>query len=289
MLAEFNFKKPQSLGEALELMAENNNGTRVVPFAGGSNLMLEMRASGQGPDVLMDVGALQELRSITIEGDSVTVGARATVSDILEHPQMKQYAPALVQCAGVFAGQMVRNVATLAGNIGCGSPASDSIAPLLTLDAEVVLQNAGETRVVALNEFFTGYKQNVMRADELITAIRWNRPQAGTSNLFYKVGRRKGDAITVVGVAVSLQQDNGVCSGVRIAMGAVGPMVFRSKKAEAVLQGRELSKDLVYEAAKVAANETSPIDDVRATGEYRKHTVEKVVCRLLLQAAALID
>ncbi len=287
MLAEFDFKKPQSLGEALALMAENNNGTRVVPFAGGSNLMLDMRASGQGPDILVDVGALQELRHIAIEGDQVTVGARTTISDILEHPQMREFAPALVQCAEVFAGQMVRNVATLAGNIGCGSPASDSIAPLLSLDAEVILQNAGQTRTVPLNEFFTGYKQNVMAADELITAIRWNRPQAGARNLFYKVGRRKGDAITMVGAAVTLVQQNGSCSLARVAMGAVGPTVFRSEKAEQVLEGNELSADLITEAAKVAANETSPIDDVRASGEYRKHTVEKVVRRLLLEAAGL--
>jgi CO/xanthine dehydrogenase FAD-binding subunit len=291
MLLEFDFERPQSLKQALLLIANNNkeaaHDSGHVPLAGGSNIMPDFRANRGSPQAVVDLGGINELRFIKVSDDRVSIGGRTTVSDILDHPEMPRLAPALYQCCKIFAGQMVRNVATIAGNVSCGSPASDSVPPLLTLDAEVVLACRDGERTVPLDAYFTGYKQDVRRADELITEISWPIPAANASSLFRKVGRRKGDAITVVGVATHFEQENGVCSSVRIALGAVGPCVYRAKRAEAILQGNAVTAELIDETARAATVDSVPIDDVRATGDYRKQVVGTVTRRLLRLAAGL--
>jgi carbon-monoxide dehydrogenase medium subunit len=215
----------------------------------------------------------------------VTIGALTTVTDLLEHEAMSHWAPSLVEAAKVFAGQMVRNAATVAGNICCGSPAADLVPPLLSLDAELILSSKSGNRTVALADFFTGYKTDLRRPDELVTAIAWPKPGEPTVNLFYKLARRRGDAITVVGVAVTLAANNGKCGHARIALGAVAPTCRRAKAAEAVLEGERLTPDLIAAAADRAVRETSPIDDIRASAEYRRHVVGVLVRRLLTRAA----
>ncbi|MCP4392531.1 MAG: xanthine dehydrogenase family protein subunit M [Gammaproteobacteria bacterium] len=291
MLLEFDFEKPQTLKDVLVLIAKNEKEVAEdsghVLLAGGSNILPAFRASQGSPEVVVDLGGIDELRFINVGDERVSIGGRTTVTDILDHPEMPSLAPALYQCCKIFAGQMVRNVATIAGNICCGSPASDSVPPLLALDAEVVLTSKQGKRSIPLDEYFTGYKQTARQADELMTEISWPIPTVNASSLFRKVGRRKGDAITVVGVAIHLEQENGACSLARIALGAVGPYVYRAKRAEAVLLGNAVTAELIDEAAQVAASDSAPIDDVRATGDYRKQVVGTVTRRLLRQAAGL--
>jgi carbon-monoxide dehydrogenase medium subunit len=191
---------------------------------------------------------------------------------------------ALADAARVFAGQMVRNTATVAGNICSGSPAADLVPPLLALDATVTLQSNRGIRHLPLADYFTGYKTSVRMPDELLTAVSWPVPSKNSSSGFYKLARRKGDAIAVLGVAVSLSLENGVCSTVRIALGCVGPCVMRAIRAEALLDGHVLTPDLVEAAATRAMEEVTPIDDVRASGEYRRQQVQVLVRRLLNQA-----
>jgi carbon-monoxide dehydrogenase medium subunit len=134
-----------------------------------------------------------------------------------------------------------------------------------------------------LAEFFTGYKTSLRKPNELVTAISWPVPSDNSISNFYKLARRRGDAISVLGVAVSLTQENGSCSKARIALGCVGPCVMRATKAETLLEGRVLTPDLIEAAADKAMQEASPIDDVRASAEYRKLQVRVLVRRLLGQ------
>ncbi|MCP4186625.1 MAG: xanthine dehydrogenase family protein subunit M [Gammaproteobacteria bacterium] len=291
MLHEFEFEKPRDLQDALALIANNAKEAAEdsghVLLAGGSNIIPAFRTNQGSPEVVIDLGGIDELRFIKVENGRVSIGGRTTISDILNHPDMPALAPALHQCSKIFAGQMVRNVATIGGNIACGSPASDSVPALLVLDAEVVLVSQHGERSVPLDEYFTGYKQTVRHAHELIAEISWPIPAANAASLFRKVGRRKGDAITVVGVAVHFVQQNGLCNSARIALGAVGPMVYRAKRAEAALVGNAISAELIDEVAGIAAADSTPIDDVRATGDYRKQVIGTVTRRLLRQAAGL--
>ena len=164
------------------------------------------------------------------------------------------------------------------------SPLEDPTKTLLmALGATVTLQAGKSSREVPLDAYFTGYKASVRQPDELITAISWPRPDAASTSRFYKLARRKGDAITVVGVSVLVAMKSGVCTEVRVALGAVGPCVFRARTAEALLRGQAPTAERVARAAVLAAAEATPIDDIRATGAYRKEQVEVLVGRLLNQ------
>ena len=141
--------------------------------------------------------------------------------------------------------------------------------------------SASSTRTLALDDYYLGYKQDARRRDELITRISWPRLPENSVNTFYKLARRKGDAITVTGVAVTLAVADGRCSMARIALGAVAPIVFRAKEAEALLEGEALTPALIDEAASAAVSACSPIDDIRASAGYRRHTAEALTRRLV--------
>jgi CO/xanthine dehydrogenase FAD-binding subunit len=256
-----------------------------MALAGGTNLIVELMAGRVTPKTVLAIDRIGVLRGIAADEERVTIGALTTVAELLEHDVMGRWAPSLVEAARVFAGQMVRNTATVAGNICCGSPAADLVPPLLSLDAELTLNSRSGNRKVALADFFTGYKTNLRRSDELVTAIAWPRLDGSAANLFYKLARRKGDAITVVGVAVTLAVNNGRCSHARIALGAVAPICKRAKVAEAMLEGERLTSGLIAAATDQAVREASPIDDIRGSAEYRRHAVGMLVRRLLTQAA----
>lgn len=284
MYAEFDLLTPASVGKALDKLEKIENEDDCMPLAGGTNLIVDLRARNVAPDVLLSVGRLSGLRDIEIEDGRVSMGGSVTVSEILRHPERSRFGPALVGAANVFGGQMVRNTATIGGNICCGSPAADLVPPLLALDAVVTLECRDGSRGVPLAEYFTGYKSSVRKPNELLTRISWPEPPAGTTSLFYKLARRKGDAVTVVGVAISLAMENGICTRARIALGAVAPIVIRVRSVEEMLEGNALDPELIEAAARGAAKQSSPIDDVRASGKYRKQQVFVLVRRLVSQA-----
>ncbi len=282
MYADFELIIPETLDEVLVALAEGNGETQ--PLAGGTNMIVDLRARRAKPVRLVGLGKIEALRGIRIADGRVTLGARTTMSEILHHPGLAEQAPSLVAQARVFGGQMVRNAATVAGNICSGSPAADVVPPLLALDAEVTLARPGGTRVVPLHKFFLSYKRDARAPGELMTEIAWKLPQAPSAELFYKLARRKGDAITVVGVAVALDVENGVCARARVALGAVAPVVKRATAAEALLTGQALTPALIEEAARRAVQEVDPIDDIRASAGYRRHTVHALTRRLVTQA-----
>jgi carbon-monoxide dehydrogenase medium subunit len=281
MDASFDLRIPETCEEALQLLAEDG----AIALAGGTNVVVDLRAGRVQPRLLVSLDRLSELRGIAARNGRIEIGARTTVSDLAHRPDIAASAPSLAQSARVFAGQMVRNTATVAGNIACGSPAADLVPPLLSLDAEVTLISARGRRTLPLTSYFIDYKQDARRPDELISAIAWPRLPERVVNLFYKLARRKGDAITVTGVAVTIAIANGRCTCARIALGAVAPVVFRARRAEAMLEGAALTPALIEAAAREAAEESRPIDDIRASAEYRRHMVRVLTRRLVSQAA----
>ncbi len=284
MYADFDLVIPETLDEALSALAEANGAGATLPLAGGTNMIVDLRARRVTPERLVGLGKLDALRGIRIDGGRVRMGARTTMTDILQHPGLAEHAPSLVEQARVFGGQMVRNAATVAGNICSGSPAADVVPPLLALDAEVTLASASGTRVLPLGEFFLGYKQDARAPGELMTEIAWDLPPANSNNRFYKLALRKGDAITVVGIAVALTVEAGACTRAHIALGAVAPVVKRATAAEAMLSGQSLTPELIDAAARQAVEDVDPIDDIRASAEYRRHCVHALTRRLVTQA-----
>ncbi len=283
MIPEFDLYMPRTLSEALALLADN--GPEALPIAGGTNLIPDMRGGRRRPAVLVHVGGLAELRGIQREDGHLVVGGGTTLAEVLESPLIAEEAPVLHQAARVFANPLVRNRATLAGNLVDASPAADSAPPLLVLDAEVELRSREGIRRMLLDDFLIGVRKTARRPDELLTAVRWTAPTPGTYTGFYKVGLRKADAIAVVSVAVLVERDEGGrVHKARIALGSVAPRVIRAREAESLLEGEPLTEDRIAEAARLAAWATSPISDVRAPAAYRREVAKSLVQRLLAGA-----
>ncbi len=279
MLPAFDLTIPASLDEALGALGDG-----AAPLAGGTTRLVYRRPGTAPPARLVGIDRLDGLRRIETANGRVAIGALTTVTDVMRHPDMPKLGPSMVASARVFGGQMVRNAATVAGNVAFGSPAADLMPPLLSLDAEVTLTSARGSRKVPLDGLFTGFKESVCAADELITGIAWPAPVEASANLFYKLGLRKGDAISVVCLAVTVAAESGACSTARIALGAVAPTVIRAREAEAMLEGAALTPELIDAAARHAVEECSPIDDIRASADYRRHVVHMLTRRLVGQA-----
>jgi carbon-monoxide dehydrogenase medium subunit len=287
MLPEFDLLRPRTLPEALDMLAEND----VLPIAGGTNVVVDLRAGKHHPRALVDIGRLEGLRGIRHDDSMprssghghLVIGGGTTISDLLHGPLIAQHAPALREAAQVFANPLIRTRATVGGNLVDASPAADTAPPLLALDAEVELSSRDGTRHVPLADFLVGVRKTLRRPDELLTAVRWPvSGAAGSTSHFHKLGLRKADAISVLSVALAVEWDDaGRCTAARIALGALAPRPLRATLAEEALIGRALTPAIVAEAARLAGEATRPIDDIRGTASYRREVTEVIVRRLL--------
>jgi len=256
----------------------------VTPLAGGTNVIVELRDGHSSPKILMDVSKLRELRGIRRDDGHIIVGGGTTIAQLLTHPLIAEHGLPLRQAAAKLGNPLVRNRATVAGNLVNASPAADTAPPLMALSAEVELTSQAGSRRVPLAEFIVGVNKTSIRPDELLTAIRWPTPPAQSAAGFYKIGLRKADACSVINAAamVAWDEDNR-CQQVRIVIGAAAPKPVRAREAEAALQGQPLTDDVIAEAAHLAAQATQPIDDIRGTAVYRRRMAQVIVRRLLTQ------
>jgi CO/xanthine dehydrogenase FAD-binding subunit len=280
MFDEFELELPDSLAKVLALL----DAEQPEVLSGGTNLLIDLRARKLRPAKIVALDALDELRGIGVTGNKITLGGRTTISDILHCGGMEELGPSLLAAARLFAGQMVRNMGTVGGNVACASPAADLVPPLMSLDAEVTLTSARGSRRVALRDYYLGYKTDVRAKNELITSLSWEKLPENSVNSFYKLARRVGDAITVTGIATTLVMEGNRCADARIALGAVAPTVFRASEAEKMLIGAVLTNERIAAAATAAVAQSSPIDDIRASAGYRRHTICALTRRLLTQA-----
>jgi len=213
---------------------------------------------------------LAGLRGIEESPAEVTLGALTTYSDVRRSPVLRREFPLLGEAARQTGGIATQNRGTLAGNIVNGSPAADTPPALLVYDAELELASAGGSRRVPYEHFHTGYKRMDLRPDELVRAIRLPRSQAPRASYYRKTGARRAQAISKVVLAASVRMDGGVLRDVRIALSSVAPTVMRARRAEAALEARRLSDQVVAAARAELEAEISPIDDLRSTAAYRR-------------------
>lgn len=285
MLPEFELLIPRTLPEALEMLAER--APDVMPIAGGTNVIPDLRGGRYRPACLVNVADLPELRGIRREDGFLVIGGGVTIAEVIEDPLVAQFAPVLQEAAKVLASPLVRNRATVAGNLANASPAADMAPPLLALDAEVELASREGVRRVPLKDFFVHVRRTVRQPHELITAIRIPLPPENSRARFFKVALRKADAIAVVNGAVRLDlADNGLCRVARVALGAVAPTPIRAHEAERALEGQPLTPEVIAEAARLAAEATRTIDDIRGSAAYRRVVTEVLVRRILTEYAA---
>ncbi|HEV2862823.1 MAG TPA: xanthine dehydrogenase family protein subunit M [Pyrinomonadaceae bacterium] len=279
-LPAYEMVVPRSLEEALGLLGEGPGVWR--PFAGGTDLMVLLEAGRLAQRKFFSVWHLGELRGIEVTDTHVTLGALVTYTDVQKDEVLRREFPSLCRAASETGGWAIQNRGTLGGNIANASPAADSPPALLAHGAELELVSADGSRTVDYADFHTGYKQTVMRPDELIARIRLPRPAPGAAHFYRKVGTRRAQAISKVCFAGLAETDGGGgVRDVRLAVGSVAPVVVRCRRTEEVLKGRSISPAVAAEARAALEAEISPIDDIRSTARYRARVAQNLLAEFL--------
>lgn len=282
MINDFEFTRPRDVAEALAALTEKG---RIMPLAGGTNVLVNMKRGPLQSDLVVDLTGLDALDSISDNQESIRLGAGVTFARLLEwHPGGAAEGLIRPMCIA-FAGPLIRNLATVGGNVCDASAAADVSPPLLALDASVELESAADgSRSLPLSEFFQGVRKTARRENELLTGITFTKPD-DERWFYYKLGKRKADAISIVSIAMTVKFVQERVERVRIALGAVAPVAMRATAAEAMLKGEPLNETTIAAAAAAAARESQPIDDFRASGDYRRRMVEVLVKRGLNEIA----
>ena len=272
----FDFYSPTSLPEAFSLLAEL--GTDAAPLAGGTDLLLRMKAGEDVSRAVMSLKRLKDLEGISYDSRvGLRLGARVTLRELLRSPIVQENYPVLSQAAGGMASEQIRSLATVGGNLMNAAPSADLAPPLLVLGAEVRLASQSGERKMPLESFFLGPGSTARLPTELLVDIRVPPPD-GTA-LYLKHAPRAYMDIAVVGVAVGVGKRDGNGRSVRIALGAVAPVPMLAHRAAQVVESGSFRQGEFGRAAQVAGEECSPIDDVRASAGYRRRIVEVLVRR----------
>jgi len=289
-LPRLDYQKPANLRETLELLDENREGQYLL-YAGGTDVIPKLKARIiKPPKVLVDLKGIKELDFITYDENSgLRIGALATISSLLAEKCVKMNYPALFQGAKSIASSHIQNRATVIGNICNAVPSADSAPALLCLGAKVVCVSKMGERTIELDQFFLGPNKTCLRSGEIVKEIQVPPVTAGTGGAYIKLSPRSRMDLAVVGVAAMVQKNDGAFSDIRIGLGAVAPKPMRALRAEERLKGETLSGKVIAEAAKIAAQESDPIDDHRASAMYRRMMVEVLVKRAIQQALLVGD
>lgn len=229
------------------------------------------------------IGQLEECRGIRITGDHIRIGAAATLSELADDRRVPQI---LRMAADSIAGPAIRNTATIGGNICNASPAGDTLPPLYIMDATLTLRRFDGEREVPLATFILGPGNTDLRADEIVTSV--NIPVEKTTAFRYrKVATRRAVALAKVSFAASAQVDGGFIRDIRIALGAVGPVVVRSRRLEKTLIGRnrDMIEEIIPGLLDGYREAVHPIDDQRSTAEYRREVSLRLVRRFITEEA----
>jgi CO/xanthine dehydrogenase FAD-binding subunit len=273
-----------TLADALNLLSQ---GAR--PVAGGTDLVVGARQGKKPlPNALVAIHRLTELHSLSTTladcSAGIRLGALTTHGEIVAHPLIRSRFTGLSDASSIVGSHATRATGTIGGNIMTASPAMDTGAPLLCLDAVVVLQSVAGTRRVPLNEFFVGPGKTVAQPDELLVAVEIPDTAGTVGSCYVRLEYRQQMEIAVVGAAAFVQIKNGVVVSARVAVTALAPTIRRIGEAEAALIGSSGDRGAIDTAANAAALATAPISDVRASAEYRK-AMAKVITRRAIQGA----
>lgn len=279
IVTQFAYEKPATWEELFQHLGGQRE--RAVLYAGGTDLLVLIRAGKVSPGLLLDVKRLPGIGEIREEQDFLEIGAACPFSAIASHEAVGRWAPTLAQAARSVGSTQIRFKGTLGGNIGTASPAGDGLTAAWGLDAALTLAGAEGTRTAPLCEFITGPRKTCLREGECIRSIRIAK-HPWSFQRFFKVGRRNALAISVTNgmVALDVSRD-GLVREARIALGAVGPTPLRLRSAEALVAGRRRNDVDLEAVARRVREEVAPIDDIRAGAAYRAYISGVWVRRLL--------
>lgn len=288
-MKDFEYFAPKSLDEALTILVRYRGEAR--PIAGGTDLLVQMKQRRAQPRCVVNLKRIPGLRGIVFDPETgLRLGALTTLSDIIRSEVIRQHYPVLAYTASRMAGNQIRNLATVGGNLCNASPAADTAPPLIALNATAHIAGPGGVRTISLENFFLGPGRTVLAPDELLVELHLPPPLPAQETRYQKLEYRQAMDIAVVGVAASVRRratGNGpACEDARIVLGAVAPTPLRARRSEDLLRGHTVTEDLLVEAGHVAAEEAKPIDDVRGSAWYRRQMVAVLTRRVLREVLA---
>lgn len=266
-----------------ELWSYLDGEPEAIVYAGGTDLLVKNRADKiTTAPVLICLERLAELRDVRETANAIRIGAAATHAELLRHPLIPAHFPVLAQALQTLGSPLIRNMGTMGGNICTASPAGDTLPPLYTLQAEVEISCRNTIRILPIGEFITGPGVTQLQKGEILTGIVVKKPVEFNIHHFEKVGQRKSMACAVASMAALLKvSPAGVIEMAQLAWGSVGPAVVTAAAVEAVLIGEKLTQETLSAAAGEIRRIVTPIDDVRATADYRRTVSGNLLLRLL--------
>ena len=279
-LPSFEYIKADSADEVTRLLDQHGSAAKLL--MGGTDLLIRMRNGLIRPYIVIDVKHLPGMQEVAYdEQQGLTVGAAVTMNQLARHPDVRAHYPLLAEACRAVGSYQLRNRATIGGNLCNASPASDTAPATLVLDGQIELYGPDGARQVPAGAFFLGPGKTAMQAGELMTGIHFSPPPANSAGRYLKLGRNKISDLALVSVAIWGGADETTVSGFRfrLALGAVAPTPLRLPGVEAFLAAHDLDKETLAQAAEQAAQQATPIDDVRSSAVYRKAMVRNLTLR----------
>lgn len=275
----FEYERPDSLRGVIEVLERSGGRARVL--AGGTDLIGWIREDLIAPEMVVDLKALSELKTLRCEGGVLHIGALVTFNELLECGAVRRDFPLVHEMAGRVASNGVRNRATMAGNICSAVPCNDSGPVLLVYEASLHVAGPGGTREVSALDWFRAPRKTALNPDEVLTGITLKKPEPPHAGCWLKLGRYRGEDLAQASTAILLLKDGTV----RLAFGSVAPTPIRGPAMEALLSGRPADSELIAKARGMLSGLIAPITDIRASREYRMHMVGVMLERGLPAAA----
>jgi carbon-monoxide dehydrogenase medium subunit len=280
--AAFDYHAPRTLDEALALLAEHRDDAKVL--SGGQSLLplLKLRLGAAGH--LIDIGRIPGLEYVKEEGGMLKIGGRTRESELERSALIRDKFPLLADTAAVIADPLVRNLATVGGNLAHGDPANDHPAAMMALRAAVVATGPRGTRTIPIDEFFLGLFTTALDAEEILTEIRIPQPPARSGGAYEKLERKVGDFATAAAAVQVTLGAGGEVASAGIALTNAGPTPVRAVEAERYLTGKQPTEETIAEAARLAGAAATPSADRRGKIEYKREMSRVLTARALRRA-----
>lgn len=280
------FFSPKTISEAISILGDFGPEAKVL--AGGTDLMPRINRRQIKPKVLVSIRNIEELDSIQERSDALMIGPSTTHAFLANSPMVREKAETLAISSSLVGSPLIRNLGTIGGNLCWASPAADTAPPLLSLGAEIIWQERGNEQRCPLDAFFKGVNATALPPTALVTGISIPVSALGMRTTFMKIGLRNAVNISIVSVAVAMTLDGDrMARRVRISLGAVAPVPLLANAASNYLAGKEISPETIATSANIAAEEITPISDVRASSWYRKEMARVYTIRALSAAAGI--
>lgn len=282
-MRDMNYVRPETLGRALDFL--DAHGAETAILAGGTDLMVDLRAGELNRKNLLDVGRLAALKEIELTDEGLCIGSGVTLTEINTSPLIQKQAPALQKCSQTFAGRQIRNIATIGGNVAHASPCGDTIPPLVIHEARVVIAGKDGMKEVSMDAVAAGAYQSSLAPGDLIVKFILT-PGEGKFADFQKIGRRKALAVSRMSMAVMAEKNiDGTLSSLRFSLGACTPTPHRMEAVESFLVGREPTLERIREAGRILAEKMVEITGRRASIIYKEPAVQGLFMRMMYPMA----